>query len=141
MACYISALSGSCHASEPGVVVKTFSIAHANSISVFTYGVDSNKIDYLVLEVGRNKVKTQIEGVLKLQNDGNLKGVQYLGLEGMRVRLTSSHRVFIVDQHKCVTMPLTLSLKLVEQSLKDRPQEFSEELLAGLKMEPQGGSQ
>ena len=130
---YMSILSGCRYADESGSVeVKACSVDNQGAISLFTYGCDSNRIDYLVLELGRNEIKTQIEGKLTDQNNGNLKGVQYLKLDGMRVRLTSSHRLFIVGQQKCITMPLTLSLKSVEQSLKDKPQEFSEELQTGL---------
>jgi hypothetical protein len=138
----IGIFGGSCHANERGgVIVKTFSIAHTNTISVFTYGVDSNGINYFVLEVGQKNLKTQIDGKLMLQSDGNLKGIQYLDLEGMGVRLTSSHRMFIVDRQKCITSPLTFSLKFVEQSLENRAQEFSDELQAGLNRNEVGEKQ
>jgi hypothetical protein len=133
MACCVIATDTSCRGEDAGVVVLTHSVAKADSISLFTYGVESNKIDYLVLEVGKKEIYPHLDGKLVVQNDGNVRGVQFLKLDGMTLRLPSSHRLFVVDQQKCFSMPLTLSLKFVEQSLKDRPQEFSEELQAYLK--------
>jgi len=120
-----------------GVTVRTFAVAHANAISMFTYGIQSNELDYSVLEIGQDTIMTKVKGQLTQQDNGSLKGVQYLQLEGMRVCLASSHRMFIVDQQKCLTEPLTLPLGLFEQQLRDRPQEFIGDLESKLK--PKGG--
>ena len=131
---YICIAGCCCHADESeGDVVKTCGTARGDTVSVFTYGIVSNRLDYVVLEVGQNQVVNHVEGRLTSQNDGNLKGIQYLKLDGLSVSLKSSHRLFIVDRQKCVTVPLTISLKVLEQSLKDRPQKLSEELQASLR--------
>jgi len=120
-------LGTSCRA-DGNIEVRTLVTAENDNIFVFTYGVKSGKICYIVLEIGKKQVVTSIKGELTAIGGGLLIGEQRLELNGLVVPLSNSNRLFVISNQTCITKPLDLSLSDFETKLKNNSAALAKDL-------------
>jgi hypothetical protein len=110
------------------VEVRVVTTGTANGVSAFSYGVESNRLDYVVLELGIARIDSHLEGGLTIGTNGRSYGEQHLKLDGFDMKVSSSKRLFIVDKERFYSEPLAISLREFEEEIRKSPSGFSDKI-------------